>query len=216
VAPPPPPQPVPKPTPKPRPKTRKGVNANPPGVGAAWTKKLARHNQVIVANGTNNGTNGKIRMTMWTWKSTGWQKRASYWAWGGHNGWGKTRQGDRRTPIGVYSLTDAGGYYRNPGTKLRYQYSPSGYRLLIDGHRVFSYVMAIGYNRVVGTPPLSERTVRGYSKGHQIWIHQGHGVKTRGCLGTSRAGVAAMLRWVRPTSRPVILMGPKSQIVRTR
>lgn len=196
--------------------SRTGVNANPPGVGAAWTKSLAGHNQVIVANGTNNRTNGRVLMTMWTWNSRGWHKGGSYWAWGGSRGWGKTRQGDRRSPTGVYSLTDSGGYYRNPGTRLRYNHSRSGYRRIIAGHRVFSYVMSIGYNHVVGTSPLSRQTVSGRSKGDQIWIHEGHNGYSQGCLGTSRAGVVAMLRWVNPASRPVILMGPRSQIIRRR
>lgn len=196
--------------------TRAGVHANPPGVGAAWSRSLAGHNQVIVANGTNNWTNGRVRMTMWTWSSTGWHKGGSYWAWGGGKGWGKTRQGDVRSPTGVYSLTDAGGYYRNPGTSLRYTHSARGYSRVIQGHRVFSYVISIGYNHVAGTSPLSTRTVSGRSMGDQVWIHEGHNGYSLGCLGTSRAGVLAMLRWVNPASRPVILMGPGTQISRRR
>lgn len=191
---------------------RWGVNATPPGVGAAWARSLTGHNQVIVAEGTNNWTNGSILMSLWTWNSTGWHKAASYWAWGGSRGWAKTKQGDRRSPTGLYSLTDAGGYFRNPGTRLSYDYSPSAYRKIVNGHHVFSHVIAIGYNRYAGSTPRSNRTVSGRAKGDKIWIHEGHGGYSLGCLGTSRAGVVAMLRWVNPVSKPVILMGPRSQI----
>jgi hypothetical protein len=72
------------------PQTRTGVNVNPPGVGAYWTSSLRGHNQVIVADGTNNSTNGRILMTTWTWTSAGWIKGGGWWAWDGANGWDKT------------------------------------------------------------------------------------------------------------------------------
>jgi L,D-peptidoglycan transpeptidase YkuD (ErfK/YbiS/YcfS/YnhG family) len=201
----------------PLPKTRTGVNTNPPGVGAHWSSSLRGHNQVIVADGTNNGTNGRIRMTTWTWTTAGWVRGGGWWAWGGGNVWGKTTQGDRRSPTGVFSLTDAGGYYRNPGTRMPYYYNPSGFSLISsNGHRSFSYVMAIGYNHVAGTSPLSNATVGPRSKGGQIWIHEGSGKYSLGCLGTSRPAVVAMLKWANPAAHPVILMGPHSQIVRAR
>gem|GEM_PF-998905 len=197
--------------------TRTGINTNPPGVGAHWTNALRGHNQVIVADGTNNSTNGRVRMTTWTWTSAGWLKGGGWWAWGGARGWGKTSQGDRKSPIGVFSIKDAGGYYRNPGTKMPYYYYPSGFSLIsTNGHRSFSYVMAIGYNHVTGTSPLSEATVGPRSKGNQIWIHEGSGKYSLGCLGTSRGAVVAMLKWANPAAQPVILMGPHSQIVRAR
>jgi L,D-peptidoglycan transpeptidase YkuD (ErfK/YbiS/YcfS/YnhG family) len=197
---------------------RTGLNTNPPGVGAHWTKALRGHSQVIVADGTNNKTNGKIRMTTWTWSTAaGWVRGGGWWAWGGGNGWGKTKQGDRKSPTGVFSLTDTGGYYRNPGTRMPYYHNPSGFSLINSkGRRSFAYVMAIGYNRVIGTSPLSERTVMPYSKGNQIWIHEGAGSYSLGCLGTSRAAVVAMLKWAKPAAQPVILMGPHFQIVRAR
>jgi len=196
--------------------TRTGVNTNPPGVGAYWTSSLRGHAQVIVADGTNDSTNGRILMTTWTWTSAGWLKGGGWWAWGGSGGWGKTAQGDRKSPTGVFSLKDAGGYYANPGTRLPYYYNPAGFSTMMNGHRIFSYVMAIGYNHVTGTSPLSEATPGPYSKGNQIWIHEGHDSLTLGCLGVSRGAVGAMLRWANPAAQPVILMGPHSQVVRAR
>jgi L,D-peptidoglycan transpeptidase YkuD (ErfK/YbiS/YcfS/YnhG family) len=196
------------------PKTRTGVNINPPGVGAHWTNSLRGHDQVIVADGTNNRTNGRILMTTWTWTSAGWIKGGSWWAWGGSRGWAKASQGDRKSPTGVFSLMDAGGYYANPGTKLPYHHNPAGFSSVMKGHRVFSYVIAIGYNHVTGTSPLSNATPGRLSKGSHIWIHEGHGSPSLGCLGVSRGAVRAMLKWANPAARPVILMGPHSQVVR--
>ena len=198
------------------PKTRTGVNRNPPGVGGYWTASLRGHNQVIVADGTNNGPNGRILMTTWTWTSAGWAKGGSYWAWGGSRGWGKTVQGDRKSPTGVFSLKDAGGYYANPGSRLRYFRNPAGFSKVMNGRRVFSYVMAIGYNHVTGTSPLSKATPSSRSKGNQIWIHEGHGSASLGCLGVARPAIVAMLKWANPAASPVILMGPHSQVVRSR
>ncbi len=198
----------------PAPQSRSGVNTNPPGVGAAWSKSLRGHNQVIVADGTNNATNGKILMTNWTWTTTGWVKGGAWWAWGGSGGWGKTGQGDRRSPTGVFSLKDAGGYYGNPGTRLRYFSNRGGFSTIMNGRRVFSYVLSVGYNHIDGMSPLSKRTPAPISKGNNIWIHEGHGSYSAGCLGASRTAVVAMLRWVNPAAQPVILMGPHSEIVR--
>ncbi len=116
----------------------------------------------------------------------------------------------------MFSLKDAGGYYANPGTRLPYYYNPSGFSAVNYGHRSFSYVMAIGYNHVTGTSPLSNATTGPYSRGNQIWIHEGSGRPSLGCLGVSRGAVGAMLRWANPAAQPVILMGPHSQVVRAR
>ena len=205
------------PTPTPVVHVRSGKEANPPGVGAGWSKALAGHGQVLVADGLDNRTDGHVSMTLWSWsRSRGWHRDGSYTAWGGARGWGKTRQGDQRSPVGVFSLHDAGGYFADPGTRMPYDHDPVRYSRIQNGHRIFSYVIAIGYNHVSGTSPLSARTPGPASKGGQIWIHEGHGSASLGCLGTSRAGVVAMLTWADPAARPVILMGPHSAVTRTR
>ena len=195
---------------------RTAASYAPPGVGAHWRGALKGHNQVIVADGIANGTTN-IRVTLWTYVGANkWRNDGTYAGNGGRGGWGKTRQGDLRSPVGVFSLTDAGGYYPNPGTKLPYQYSPRTYSTIIGGVRVFSYVVAIGYNHVVGTPPSSRRTPGPYSRGNQIWLHERHAGGTAGCLGISRAGMVRTLRWLNPAAHPVILMAPHSTIVRAR
>ena len=188
----------------------------PPGVGAYWRAALKGHNQVVVADGVSNGTTN-VRVTLWTYVGANkWRNDGSYAGNGGRGGWGKTRQGDLRSPVGVFSLTDAGGYYPNPGTRLPYQYSPRSYSTVVEGVREFSYVVAIGYNHVVGTPPSSTRTPGPYSRGNQIWLHERHLHGTEGCIGIPRAGMVRTLRWLNPATHPVILMAPHSTIVRAR
>jgi len=190
----------------------------PPGVGAYWRNILKTHSQVIVGDGIYNNTN-VIQLTLWTYVGVNkWRNDGSYTASGGANGWGKTRQGDRKSPTGVYGLTDAGGYYPNPGTQLPYQYSPHLYSYVYHNVRVFSYVVSINYNHVVGTPPSSTRTPGPYSWGSQIWLHQRTGLvgTSLGCVGTTRVGMVRILRWLNPKSHPVILMAPHSTIVRAR
>jgi len=188
----------------------------PPGVGAHWRTSLKNHSQVVVADGINNGTR-TVKMTLWTYiGGNQWRNDGAYAAVGGSAGWNKTRQGDHRSPTGVFALTDAGGYYRNPGTKLPYQYSPSSYSTILNGVRVFSYAVSINYNHVAGTAPSSTRTPMGSLRGSQIWMHETHGSTSRGCIGTSRAGMVKVLRWLNPRSKPVIVMGPHSSIIRTR
>lgn len=195
---------------------RTGTSANPPGVGAYWSSRLAGHNQVVIADGINNSTNGRVSVTPWTWTANGWVKGPADWAWGGSAGWGKTRQGDGKSPIGVFSLHDAGGYYGNPGTRMPYWYSPRGFsKIGTNGTRVFSYVLAIGYNHVTGTSPLSASTPGQYFLGNQIWLHENGGGYTSGCIGTTRTLLVYILRWINPASSPVILMGPHSQLTRT-
>ena len=181
----------------------------PPGVGAYWRNTLKTHNQVIVADGVGESTK-VIKLTLWTYIGDNkWRNDGAYTGIGGTSGWNKTKQGDRRTPTGVFGLTDAGGYYPNPGTRLRYEYSHSKYSFIVQNARVFSYVLAINYNHVVGTPPSSTRTTMGYAKGTKIWLHERHKSGSAGCIGTTRAGMVRILRWVNPAAHPVIIMGPQ-------
>ena len=93
--------------------------------------------------------------------------------------------GSLRSPIGVFSLTDAGGRLRNPGTAMRYHYGPKKYER--GGYKIsypvqlYNYVIAINYNRRIGKPPRNtnqpDRTT-----GSGYWIHQRGLGSTRGCV----------------------------------
>jgi L,D-peptidoglycan transpeptidase YkuD (ErfK/YbiS/YcfS/YnhG family) len=186
--------------------------AVPPGVHPRYRTQLAGHTQVVVALGQDLGSDHVV-VSNWVRTRRGWVRLGR---WAGHNGMGgwstHHHAGDLHTPVGVYSLTNAGGYLPNPGTRLPYQYDPGFYGLLDNGVRTFDYVIGINYDHVVGTPPSDGRRPLGVEAGGDIWLHVDHGSGTHGCVTIPRAGLAATLRWLRPAADPVMLMGPRSII----
>ena len=49
-----------------------------------------------------------------------WQEILSAPAYIGKNGWGKTKEGDMKTPVGVYTFTQAFGILEDPGCEMDY------------------------------------------------------------------------------------------------
>lgn len=181
-----------------------------PGVGPGWAAQLAGHDQVVLVSGpAMTAVHNIVRAYDRT--ATGWTLRAQAAGWNGRGGWAvKHTVGDLRSPTGMYALTDAGGYAGNPGTALPYQFSPAAYSMMINGVRTFNHVLAIDYNRVDGSPPSDTRRPQGWSHGGSIWIHVEHDSPTQACIGIADTDLVALLRWLRPASHPVILMGPAS------
>lgn len=195
--------------------TRKGALRTqpvPPGVHERFAVALSGHHQVVVAVGQDPDSD-RATVSDWTRTRHGWTRIGQ---WAGHNGMGgwstRHRAGDLRTPVGVYSLTNAGGYLTDPGTRLPYQHDPGYYALLDRGVRTFGYVIGINYDHVVGTPPSDPRRPLGSGAGGGIWLHVDHGSGTHACVTIPRPGVLTTLRWLRPAAHPVILMGPRSII----
>lgn len=151
----------------------------------------------------------------------GWQRTAGPWH--AHNalrGWTDDhRQGDLRSPIGVYGLTDAGGLLPDPGTRLPYDRGPlfsiSGRGF--EGEPLegsFDHVVAINYNREPGTSPLDGARPLGEEKGGGIWIHVDHGGPTQGCVSLSLDHMKQLLRALNPQLRPVVVMGDTGSLAR--
>jgi L,D-peptidoglycan transpeptidase YkuD (ErfK/YbiS/YcfS/YnhG family) len=150
----------------------------------------------------------------------GWQLKAT---WAGHNGDGgwvtlaDRTAGDLKSPIGVYTLTDAGGKLPNPGTKLSYVQSASfvdygkGFlgESLLDA---FNYVIAINYNHEPGTSPESTYYPMGEAKGGGVWIHVDHGGPTHACISIPQDGVKTLLVELDPADDPVIVMGDRADL----
>ncbi len=144
-------------------------------------------------------------------------------AWPAHNakrGWTDDhQQGDLRSPIGVFGLTDAGGRLPDPGTALPYDrgagFTARGTNF--DGEPLagaFDYVVAINYNRKPGTTPLDWTRPMGASKGGGIWIHVDHGGATQGCVSLPRGRMKELLKRLDPAGRPVVVMGPAPSLAR--
>jgi L,D-peptidoglycan transpeptidase YkuD (ErfK/YbiS/YcfS/YnhG family) len=188
-----------------------------PGVGPTMSAKVpASAHQAIVVYGAGP-TTSKSSVALFTRTSGGqWQPGPR---WPSHNaihGWTvRHHEGDLKSPIGVFGLHDAGGLLADPGAKLPYHRStafttpaswPQGY------HHDFDYVIAIDYNRVVGTSPADPTRPQGESKGGGIWLHMDHGVGTSACVTVSKDAMRYLLRTLAPADHPVIVMGDKAHL----
>ncbi|MFJ9775387.1 L,D-transpeptidase family protein [Kitasatospora sp. NPDC101157] len=190
-----------------------------PGLGAAFTAKIpAATTQVVVASGQGKDTD-KNSVTLWTRTPEGrWLAGETWQGHNGKNGWTTDHnEGDLRSPIGVFDLTDAGGRNDNPGSKLPYDKDPS---FVVSGTGFFGdqlagsfdYVVAINYNRVAGSSPLDMRRPMGAKKGGGIWLHVDHDGPTHGCVSIPEDKMAQLIRTLDPAAHPVIVMGDAASL----
>ncbi|WP_018638144.1 L,D-transpeptidase family protein [Parafrankia elaeagni] len=194
-----------------------------PGVGDLMMSRIpAATRQVIVVTGADASAtvNRVVR----------WQRAAADAPWtavgaeiagrNGANGWTHAHvEGDRSSPVGVFSLTAAGGRHPDPGTALPYEFRPSFYQA--GSHagdpmaEAFNYVVAIDYNRLPGHPPSDPTRPLGAGAGGDIWLHVDHNTPTRGCISLPQASMEAVLHWLTPSSQPMIIMGDRASIEAT-
>lgn len=198
--------------------THRSCTTTIPGVKASYRAKLSpATNQVILVRGKNKRSSfNKVEY---------WQRDAGCWGLvrkvngrNGYAGWStRPTDGSGLSPIGAYSLTDAGGRRANPGTTLPYHYGPQsyarfGYRMNNKPVQVFDYVVAVNFNRYIGTPPRDERRPNSKIRDGGIWFHVSGTGATRGCVSVSLNNAAWTLRWLTPSDRPMIIMGPNSAL----
>jgi L,D-peptidoglycan transpeptidase YkuD (ErfK/YbiS/YcfS/YnhG family) len=130
------------------------------------------------------------------------------------------REGDERTPLGTFRLTEAFGFRSNPGTALPYKQlrgdevwvndptspdyntlqTPTGDRSwrsaeALDASRdAYEWAVVVDYNRDPVIP----------NKGSAIFLHVMLGQPTSGCIAISRGGVKGLLRWLTPSTNATI------------
>lgn len=186
-----------------------------PALGPRTRAKITEANrQAVVVVGDDPDSNRSVVMLYERDPVRGWKHASDPWP--AHNalqGWTDDhRQGDHRSPIGVFGLTDAGGLLPDPGTRLPYDEgadfeSPgTGF----EGEPLqgsFDYVVAINYNREPGNTPLDWTRPLGADKGGGIWIHVDHGGPTQGCVSLPKERMKQLLRWLDPQKQPVVVMG---------
>lgn len=141
----------------------------------------------------------------------------------GEEGVGRASERRSRTPRGVFTLTEAFGLARDPGTALPYTRVGLSHWWVSDvrsphynemrvctpgascGFRqsrseqlgaigVYSYAIVIDYNR---DPVLAGR-------GSAFFLHVTEGKPTQGCISMDRAELKWLLRWLTPADDPVI------------
>ncbi|WP_411152756.1 L,D-transpeptidase family protein [Streptomyces sp. A30] len=192
-----------------------------PGLGPktlAQVPSRARQAVVVTGRGKDSplSTVALYERTAAGWEAVG-QSRPAHNAlkgWTDHH-----RAGDLRSPIGVYTLTDAGGRLRDPGTRLPYDRG-SGFTATGTGFEgeplagSFDYVIAINYNRKPGTSPLDWTRPLGAGRGGGIWLHVDHDGPTHGCVSIARSHMKELLLALDPDLHPVVVMGDAKSLAR--
>ncbi|MGP3981700.1 L,D-transpeptidase family protein [Streptomyces sp. KR80] len=191
-----------------------------PGVGDRLRSRIPQDARQVVAVYGRGADSAESTVVLWTKQGSTWDRTAS---WAGHNGkrgWTTDhREGDKRSPVGVFTLSDAGGLLPDPdpGAGLPYDQSPA---FTTPGHwppshrHDFDYVIAVDYNRVRGTSPVDPTRPQGQSKGGGIWLHLDHGSGTSGCVSLPKSGMTYLLRDLDPARHPVVVMGDEAHLRR--
>ncbi|EST18856.1 L,D-transpeptidase family protein [Streptomyces roseochromogenus] len=181
-----------------------------------WEQVPADSGQVVVVYGEGPDSAESVVVL--------YQKRGSLWertaSWPGHNGrlgWTTDHHmDDEHSPVGVFTLTDAGGSLEDPGSRLRYWQDDNAFASMLAPGEVhdhdFDYVIAIDYNRVSGVPPFDWSRPDGVERGGGIWLHMDHGDGTSACVTVPESGMKTLLRVLDPARRPVVVMGDRQHL----
>jgi L,D-peptidoglycan transpeptidase YkuD (ErfK/YbiS/YcfS/YnhG family) len=188
-----------------------------PGVGERLRSRIPESSRQVIAVYGKGPNSAKSTAVLWIRHGDTWSRTRSWAAHNGKRGWTTDHhEGDKRSPVGVFTLSDAGGVLPDPG-KGGLPYSRSAafaaphYWPKTHWHD-FDYVIAIDYNRVKGTSPLDPTRPQGRSKGGSIWLHMDHGSGTSGCVSLPKSAMRRLLRALDPARRPVVVMGDMAHL----
>ena len=189
-----------------------------PGVGPRLSAHIPDDTRQAVAVYGKGRDSGDATVALYRRDGEDWAKEGSWPAHNGKRGWTTDHhEGDKRSPSGVFTLSDAGGVLPDPGTALPYTHSsaftPPSYWSPRTRHD-FDYVIAIDYNRRTGVSPLDPTRPQGQDKGGSIWLHMDHGSGTSGCVSLSGDGMRYLLRHLKPDENPVVVMGTRALLHR--
>jgi len=145
----------------------------------------------------------------------------------GKNGFapdGTKREGDGRTPTGVYELKRAFGYNKSADTKMNYRH-------VLDNDIWIDDPQAPDYNQWTKTDKTTARSFENLKRkddqykyavvieyntnpvikdrGSAIFLHvwKAHNKPTAGCVAVSETDMQKILCWLDPAARPVIILG---------
>lgn len=191
-----------------------------PGLGPQTSAQIPADTTQVIVVSSPDAQSESGELTFYERTDDKWTKRKTFPTHNGSNGWlADRREGDRTTPIGVFTLTDAGGYRKDPGTELDYTRDrglPASATVAYgeEYSRVFDYIVAIDYNRKPGTPPTDRTRPLGWEKGGGIWLHLDHDSGTNGCVTLEEKDLLWVMRTLDPEAQPHIAMGPVSELGR--
>ncbi|MFD5813280.1 L,D-transpeptidase family protein [Streptomyces sp. NPDC127038] len=207
-------------TPAPAPTASRTAPERLPGLGAGTLAAIPpRTRQAVVVTGRGRNSS-RSTAVLYERTKAGWRAGPTMPAHNALKGWtDHHRAGDLRSPIGVFTLTDAGGLLPDPGTRLPYDRSGAftspgtGF----EGEPLagsFDYVVAVDYNRRPGTTPLDWTRPMGAARGGGIWLHVDHGGPTHGCVGLREDDLVKLMRALDPALHPVVVMGDAASLGR--
>ena len=147
-------------------------------------------------------------------------------AWVGVNGVRPTREGLGRTPVGVFTLTQAFGNQPDNGTRLPYVHvgpddwwdenpaSPHYNRLVVSsvspgGNSENLYYSGVAYAHAVVINNNTNPVVKGAGSG--FFLHVSFGSATEGCVAIPEGVLDRVMRWLAPNLHPIISIGVGSK-----
>ncbi|WNM33368.1 L,D-transpeptidase family protein [Streptomyces sp. Li-HN-5-11] len=185
-----------------------------PGVGERlWRQVPAGTRQLVAVYGEHRDSPDST-LVLYEKRGSRWERTVSWAAHNGKQGWTTDHhEGDERSPVGVFTLSDAGGLLDDPGSRLPYTQDEDAFASPYywdEAHwHDFDYVIAIDYNRRRGTRPDDPTRPLGQTKGGGIWLHLDHGDGTLGCVSVPEEAMEYLLRTLDPKDRPVVVMGDR-------
>ena len=137
---------------------------------------------------------------------------------------GEKREGDGRTPSGIYPLKMTFGYDESTGTKMPYLQTladdiwvddpnaddynqwvkktdprATSYEKMRRDDNLYKYGIVIEYN----TSPV----IKGYGSAIFLHIWKGEGIPTAGCVAVSEEDIIKIMGWLDPAASPLIITG---------
>ncbi len=189
-----------------------------PGVGDRYQARIPAESRQVVAVYGEGEDSADSTVVLYTKQGSAWHRDRSWAAHNGRKGWTTDhREDDKRSPVGVYTLTDAGGVLPDPAPDGGLPYTRSASfaapRWWDKAYwHDFDYVIAVDYNRVKGTSPNDPTRPEGAAKGGGIWLHMDHGSGTSACVSLPKPAMEYLLRTLDPGRHPVVVMGDKAHL----
>jgi len=184
-----------------------------PGIGDRLGRRIPADSRQVLAVYGEGRDSADSTVVLFTKHGSTWDRIRRWPAHNGKKGWtADHHEGDMRSPIGMFTLTDAGGVLADPGALLPYTRDASlaAPRWWGRSHwHDFDYVIAIDYNRAKGNPPDDPERPEGDAKGGGIWLHMDHDSGTSACISLSKAAMEYLLRTLDPDRHPVMVMGDR-------
>jgi L,D-peptidoglycan transpeptidase YkuD (ErfK/YbiS/YcfS/YnhG family) len=221
------------PTPAPAvttPPTEAPPPTTPPPLLVTHLSGIGSAQQVITVAASGYGTNSAT-VTAYERGANGWTQVFGPWfAFVGRNGLappGEKREGDGRTPSGIYGFDFMFGVNADPGVHYAYRRVTGSNIVWDDDPGSANYNEWIDANTqsagvspepMYNTPSYFYGAVIAYNDartpglGSAIFLHVSHGSSTAGCVALPTDQLLELLRWLDPSKSPRIAIGTEAEL----